>query len=457
MNRAVRSSVLLLVGLTLFAAAGARGGTAPQLAASGVDLVEGLAALQDGRDAEAADWFAEAARLNPDDGTPHYWHGLALLRLGRPAEAATELEASLAARYPPEVARERVLADLDIARKAGPEPVRLEIPDVVPAARPIDDRGLWEGNLGLEAGTDSNPNLLSKELVLPRPGGGLVRGEEGDSSGLLGAQIGFYPFHARESPNLGVSLEARRSFHRDFSYLDLDTTRGLVGISFGRDPLGFLEGPLGTLRAPFGTSRMSILLQAGGSDYRLNGASYLRVWEGAASVLFQETPGTATRLDFADMSRDFSGSGLSDPRQSGRDLSLQVSQLFYFGRRDRVFRVGALAMDRQAHRAFAESRLAGSAGLKWPLGLRWKVELEGELSRDRYDNRESNLFDTTGPPRRDTLRRGALALIWVATDRLRWTARGSFASRTSNVDLGDTLPDLDYRQTTFTLGMGWTF
>jgi len=421
-------------------------------------LVEGLAALQAGRDAEAADWFAEAVRLDPEAGTPRYWHGLALLRLGRAAEAAEELAAGLAAKRSPDVARERVLADLEAARRAGAEPVRLEPPEIEPDERPTDDRGLWEGNLGLEAGTDSNPNLLSKELILPRPGGGLVRGGEGDTGGLLGARIGVYPFHASTGPNVGVSLEVRRSYHRDFGYLDLGTARGMVGIAFGRDPLGFLEGPLGTARVPFGTGRLSALLQVGGSDYRLNGAPFLRVWEGAASLLCQETPGTATRLDLAGASRGFSGSGLSDEQRSGRDLSLQVSQLLYFfGRRDRLFRLGALAMDRQSHPAFAASRLAGNAGLKWPLGLRWKVELEGELRRDRYHDPESNLFNTAGPPRRDTLRRGALAVIWEATDRLRWTARGAFASRTSNVDLGDALPDLGYRRATFTLGMGWIF
>src|SRR6185295_12195437 len=100
--------------------------------------------------------------------------------------------------------RERVLADLEVARRAGPEPVRLEIPEAVPSKRPIDDRGLWEGSLGLAAGADSNPNLLSKELILPRPGGGLVGGGEGDTGGLLVAQIGIYPFHALSSPNVGA-------------------------------------------------------------------------------------------------------------------------------------------------------------------------------------------------------------------------------------------------------------
>lgn len=455
MTRAVRFSVLLFGGLSLVSTAQAEGGTAPQIAASGIDLVEGLAALEAGRDAEAADWFAEAARLDPESGSPRYWHGLALLRLGRAAEAVEELAASLAAKRPPDVARERVLADLEAARRA--EPVRLEPPEIVLDERPIDDRGLWEGSVGLGTGIDTNPNLLSKELILPRPSGALVRGGERDALGLLGAQLGVYPFHACEGPNVGASLEVRQSHYRDFSYLDLGTARGLVGIAFGRDPLGFLEGPLGTARVPFGTSRLSALLQAGASDYRLDGAFYLRVWEGAATLVLQESPGTATRLDLAGASRGFSGRGLSDERRTGRDLSLQVSQLLWMGRRDRVLRLGILAMDRQAHQAFAASRLAGNAGLKWLLGLRWKAELEGELRWDRYDDRESNLFDLAGPPRRDTLRRGSLAVIWEATDRLRWIARGALASRTSNVDLGDALPDLDYRRTSFTLGVGWVF
>src|SRR4051794_21621697 len=114
----------------------------PRLAEAEVDLAEGLSAL-DAKDYPAAvDWLGKAAALDPDEGTPRYWRGFALLRLGRAREAAAEIEASLAARRPPEVDRERVLTDLAAARKSAEgEPRAVEPPQWRPSAEAIDDRG----------------------------------------------------------------------------------------------------------------------------------------------------------------------------------------------------------------------------------------------------------------------------------------------------------------------------
>jgi hypothetical protein len=460
MRRAVPLAIVLLCGLPVFPGGSAAARPVPRLAEAEVAFAEGLAAFEAGRDQEAADRFAESARLNPEEGGPRYWRGLALLHLGRPREAAGELEASLAARHPPDVGRERVLADLETARRASEgQAVAVEPPEWRPAGRPIDDRGFWEGIAGLSLASESNPNLLSNELILPRPGrqGVLIRGEERDVKARPAVSLGIYPFHARPGPNLGLSLGVRRSFHDDFGFLDLGEAHGAVQLAFGSTPLGFLEGPLGGMRVPFGASRFSALLQAGGAGYQVDGDSYLKTWGGAASLTFHELPVTATRLDVDWTDREFSHGGLADERRSGKDLSIQASQLFFCGRRDRYVRIGALAVDRRAGRPFAESIWEGNAELALPFTLRWTVHLEGSVRRDDFDHPESNLFDLVGPVRNDTTRRAALTLIWAATDRLRLTARGTYVDRSSNVDLGQGLPDLDYQRTIASAGVSWVF
>ncbi len=452
---------VVLWSLAVFPGGRAEARPAPRLAEAEVALAEGLAAFESGRNEEAAERFAESARFDPDAGEPHYWRGLALLRLGRPREAAGELEASLAARNPPEVDRARVLADLDAARR-GTEgtAVAAETPEVRPSGRPIDDRGAWEGIAGLSLASDSNPNLLSDELVLPPPSGskgGLIRGETSDREARPAVSLGVYPFHAGPGPDLGVSVEVQRSVHQDFGFLDLGEAHGTVQLAFGSDPLGFLEGPLGHERVPFGDGRFSALLQSGGAFYQVDGASYLSTWDGAGSFAFHERPATATRLDLGYSDRRFAAGGLADERRSGRDLSLQASQLVYFGRRDCYLRIGALGIDRQAGRPFAESIREGNAELALPFALRWTVHLEASVRQDDFDHPESNLFREGGPIRNDRTRQGTLTLVWAATDRLRLTARGTYVTRSSNVDLGAGLPDLDYQRRIASVGLSWVF
>jgi tetratricopeptide (TPR) repeat protein len=461
MRRAVPLAVVLLCGFAPFARADGGAPAVRRLAEAEIALAEGLAAFESGRNEEAVGWLAESARLNPDEGEPRYWRGLALLQLGRPREAAGELEASLAARHPPEVDRSRVLSDLEAARRASEgQTIRVEMPEPSPAGRPIDDRGLWEGIAGLSLAADSNPNLLSQELVLPPPSGhkgGLIQGEKSDTKARPAVSLGIYPFHDRPGPSLGVSLGVRHSFHQDFGFLDLGEAHGAVQLAYGSDLLGYLQGALGSARVPFGASRLTALLQVGGTAYQVDNASYLRTLGGAASLTFHELSATATRLDLGFEDRSFSNSGLADARRSGKDFSLQASQLFFFGRRDRYARIGALVVDRRAERAFSESIREGNAELSWPFALRWTVHLEGSVRKDDFDHPESNLFFLGGPVRNDTTRRTALTLVWAATERLRLMARGTYVKRSSNVDLGDSLPDLDYQRKIASVGVSWVF
>jgi len=432
-----------------------------QGAAAEVALSEGLLAFQEGDDAVALERFGEAARLNPAEGTPRYWRGLSLLRLGRAREAVEEIEASLAARRRPEVDRERVLADLAAARKAAEgEALAVEPPEWRPASRAIDDRGLWEGAVGLSAGVDSNPNLAASELTFAPPGnpaGGLIRGDQGDSAGLIGLRLGIYPFHDREGPVLGMALDAGQSFHNEFGFLDLGLVRGTVQAAFGSDPRGTLEGLLGPARVPLGGGRFSALLQAGGASWQIDGSSYLKTLDGAASFSVRETRATATRFDLGYSDRDFSEGDLGNPLQSGEDVSLQVSQLFWFGRGGRSLRLGALFVDRQSSAVYEATAQEGNASLVWPLASRWTVLLEANVRKDDYDHPESNLFQVSGPPRNDTTSRTAATVVWSATDRLRWVAGAAYSRRTSNVDPGGGLPGLDYRRTVGFLGLNWVF
>lgn len=458
MLRTPAACLTLLLGLAVPIPAGAAT-PVPQRAASEVALSGGLLAFQAGDYESAIELLGQAAELNPAEGTPRYWRGLALLRLGRAWEAATEIEASLAARRRPEVERERVLLDLAAARKAAEgEPKIVEPPEWRPNAGAIDDRGLWEGAVGLSAGADSNPNLLARDLSLSEPGGkgDLIRGETGDGGGLAGLRLGIYPFHGREGPVVGVALDAGRSFHRDFGFLDLSQVRGTVQVAFGSDPRGSLEGLLGAARVPLGDGRISALLQAGGASWQIDGASYLKTQDVAGSFTVREARGTATRFDLGYSDRTFSSGALGDPRRSGEDVTLQVSQLFDWGRPGRSLRLGALFVDRQAGAPFAEKAREGNAGLVWPLALRWTVLLEATVRKDEYDNPESNLFQLNGRPRSDTTSRAAATVVWSATDRLRWILAGAYTRRTSNVG-GAGLPGLGYRRTAVSLGMSWVF
>src|SRR6185312_16230384 len=295
MRRTLPSWLLFALGFATLAS-GSFAAPAPRRAEAEVDLAEGLDALDRGDTLAAIDWLERAAKLDPGKGTPRYRQGIALLRLGRTREAAVEIEASLA----------------------------------TPQPQPVDDRGLWEGTVGLSAAEDSNPHLLSNNLSLPAPGPGgkVIRGEESDALARADLRLGIYPFHAGEGQNLGVTLETRRSFLFNFGYLDLGQVRGAIQLALGSDPQGFVEGPLGSSRISFDGSRLTALFQAGGAVYRLGNDPYLHTVDGAAVLGVRETPGTSTRLDLGYSDRHFSGGPRFDPQRSGQNLSLGLSQLF---------------------------------------------------------------------------------------------------------------------------------
>jgi tetratricopeptide (TPR) repeat protein len=503
MNRPVLRPLLLWCGLLLLLFHARPAGAGESLAAAEVALGDGLWAFNQGRHEEAAGKFREAAALNPRDGSPRYWLGLALLRLGRAEEAAAEIAASLRAKVPPEVGRRCALADLGAAQLAGgaaraAEQSFREAVEEAPGdaaallcyaaaleglgrreeaeaararARSLDaepepagpadsaaprlgiaEPPRWEGKIGLAVAGDSNPNLLPEELTLLTPDGGFANGADSDQATELEGRLAFNSFLSR-GWSLGVGLDARQAWHQELDYLDLGRVRAVVQLARGRE-VGSLLGPLGTARVPVGYTRLSLLLQGGTSYYQLDGDPYLRTLDAAAAVTLRETNATATQIDLLFQDRHFSG---PYERRTGRDLNLAVSQLFLFGRRDRYLGVGVRGADRTGSRAFAASLLEGIAELSLPLAPRWTFYARGALEEQDFDHPESNLFQAAGEPRQDTTLRLTAALVWAAADRLQITARGTYIDRDSNLTLGPGIPGLDYERTVASLGAAWFF
>lgn len=441
------------VGLAALSAPAA---SAEGLADSLVAFAEGAEALEHGDSAAAVDRLREAVRLAPDDGSSHYALGLALLGAGRAADAAAELSAALAARQPPAADRAEVESALALARHAAASGEKAAVP--APAWREeaiaFDQRPVWSGRVAGSVESDSNPNLLSEALRLPDGHGKLVDGRDRDALAGLDLRVDAVPVYDRAGWTLGLGLTGDRSAHRDFGFLDLSELGGTIQLARGADPRGWVDGPLGPARVPIGGDRASLVFQGGAEQWWLGSDTYLRTLGGGIGATLRESRAVATGIDLDYLDRRFSGIYAG---RSGRDASLALHQLFFFGRTDRYLRLSAIGTDRSAGRPFAERETAGEAELALPLGLRWSLLLSGGYTRASFDHPESNLFTPLGPAREDRISEGSAALSWAATARLSLTARAVYTHRSSNVDLGDALPDLGYRRTELALGASWVF
>jgi hypothetical protein len=450
----------------LLAASGAAQESAEWVDAE-VWLVEGVAALQQERNQDAVDSFRSCLSLDPQEGTCRYFLGIGLLRLGKAAEAAVEIEASQRSARPPRVDRERVLADLRTAQgvaKESPEPSAraIDVAEWQPRPPAPDPRPRFEGRASLAAGVDSNPTLLSEDFRLPLPSGGLVDGSESEALTALGLRASYHPdLHSRWSP--GLRVEVRQSLHRSLQDLDLGQATLAAHLAYGRDPRGSLEGPFGPDRAPLGDSPFTFLLQGDATDYRLGGKPYLSTLGVAVSLSWMASIRAATGLAASWQDRSFSHDLTASRRQSGRDLRFGIDQTFFLGTVDRSVRLELSQLDRTAGRAEALSRLEVSGVAELPFASRWDLHLRAAWQRDRFDHPESQLFFTTGTPRKDETWRGFAELGWSAqgrrseSPRYRLFVRGSWTDRDSSVDLGPGLPDLGYRRTTASLGWEWRF
>ncbi|HLX06607.1 MAG TPA: hypothetical protein VKY89_01965 [Thermoanaerobaculia bacterium] len=437
------------------------------LAASEVDLADGILALEEGRDLAAAELLAAAVAADPQNGTALHWLGLAELRLGRAAAAARTLAAALAARRPPEAGRQRVAADLRAARLAAGDQ------GAVPAAPPAAASGLplsgtdlprscggppprWEGRLSLEASYDSNPGLLPADatflpLTRARPAGAAT-----DGGGDLDLRLEAHPFYDRGGFSLGLGVIGNRSAYRNQGDLDLSLGGGFAQLAWGKDPRGFLTGPLGYTRVPVGYGRLALLLQAAGSWTGLGNADFLRQAGGAAALTVNGPGPAATRLDLGASQLRFAGDATGDLRRSGSELSAGIGESLYLGGGG-YLRLAASGGAQQAGAAFAHHFVEIAAEAGAPLAAGWTLYLDVDRRQERFDDPQSNLTRPAGPVRDDASWRGSAAAVRMLGERLAFTARTSYVRRDSNVELPGAMPLFAYRRTIAGLGISWFF
>ncbi len=477
---------------------------------------DGIWAFSQHDQVKAVEYFQEAARLRPDYGFSLYLLGLSHLRLGMAREAVQEIAASLAAKEPPPVDRSRVWVDLGAAQlaasdvqasiasleKALPERPTDAVafhyyakalglagrqeaaeaalakarlldskldPDDLPVTFPAvaaqsaaAKEPRWTGSVGALVGHDSNPNLLSEDLLLPIPSSSqnpkLVSGRSSDSVASADLRVSHRPIPLFAGWSLAADFREEGSFHRDLTYLNVMRTGAVVHLAHGTDPGGALEGPLGWVRAPAGSRKVSVLFQGGLDELRLDNASYLRLSSLAGAVTFAPSPENATRFDVHLLDRSYYRHPLADFRRNGQEVSAGVHQISRLGK-DRLLTLGFVASNRHAGSAFARTLLGGDVEAVLPVGRRWTVRLTGWVNREKFDDPASNLFssDPASPARRDTTWGSSAALAFEINDRLRLLLRGSYQNRDSNVTFDGGLPALDYRRTLVETGLSWAF
>lgn len=465
-----------------------------------VAFADGIWSFSRNDNVSAVEHFQEAVRLGPEYGFAQYMLGLSHLRLGMAREAAQEITASLAAKESPPVEHSRILVDLGAAQLAAGD-VRASIgtlekalpdrqtdavafhyyakalglagrredaavalararlldpkfdPEDLPVAFPAVTAQLasgeprWEGSVGVLAGHDSNPNLLSEDLLLPIPSSNqnpkLVSGRSSDSVASADLRLTRLPIPLAGGWSLAADLREEGSFHQNFQYLNVVRTGAVVHLVHGTDPLGGLEGPLGWVQVPQGNSKMSMLLQGGLEELRLDNASYLRLSTLAGAVTFSPSAENATRLDLQLLDRSYYRHPLADPRRNGQEVSIGVHEVSYLGSRNQFVTIGIEASNRHAGSAFSRTLLGGDVEAVLPIAPRWTIRLGAWLNKEKFDDPSSNLFssDPTSPERRDRTWGSSAALAIDIKDRLRFLLRGSYQNRDSNVTFdGGLLP-----------------
>ena len=480
-------------------AAGAHGAGSPGGADAEVSFTFGVRAFNHGELRLAAEQFQEAVRLDPDDGTLHYWLGVTWLRLGQPRRAVDSIMAGLRVARRPQADEWRVRADLgaaqlqagdteaaeatlrgvveerpedavslylhglalvrlgqneagrarmERARRADPTLPALPRVSAAPGGELVEARAqpLAEIRIGLLAGTDSNPAILPDGQTGFGPGFQRVSGEDSVANVELRGEI--HPFYDKGGWSLGLRLDGFQAVHQDFDFLDIGQVGGLVQLAWGKHPLGYVTGPLGYARVPYGRSRASILFQGGAETLDIDGDSYVQTDVLAGSVTIQEGERMATQVDLDYADQDYKSATL-DPFLSGQRTALKASQYFFLGRRDRYVRVGLRAGQRRASRTFDSSQLEASVELSTPLSARTVLNFAGSWLRDDYDHPESNPLSPTGEPREDQTLTAGITLAWALGNHAYLSGRVTHVDRDSDMAVFDQ----DYDRTIATLGI----
>ncbi|HEX5716655.1 MAG TPA: tetratricopeptide repeat protein [Thermoanaerobaculia bacterium] len=455
-------------------------------------FAEGLWAFSQYDHVRAQEYFQEALRHRPGDGLTRYLLGLSYLRVGKPQVALKEIEASLTAASPPPLERSRVLVDLGAAQlatgnaraavatlekalrdrekdavaryhyaKALEEVGRREDADAERGKARTDDPSLdpdnlpvttpqvagigeqsrpWSGSLRLMADYDSNPNLLSEDLSLPiPPRNEVVDGQSADRTADTLFQLSYWPERLPVGWSLEINFRGGGSFHQDFDYLDLVRTGGTVQLGWER------------------SERWSLILQSGAEQIRLDGSPYLRMIDAGASVLFSPSAAATTRFEVLFLDRGYSDHDLADPRREGKEVRVGLRQIRYLGDQSRYVSVGIAAADRSADPEFERTLWEGEVHAALPMGSRWMLGLSGRVLEEDFGDSASNLFNPRGPARSDQTWSASATVSYSITETIQAQVRGLYAERSSNVDMGEGLPDLDYRRTVLGTGVVWTF
>lgn len=453
-----RAGALLLLLVLLLGTAGWAEEGEQSFAKAGVSFALGVRAFEDGEIQEAEQLFLAAVGYNPKYGDALHWLGLTYLRLGRAAEAADRLQASLDADEKPTAGRKRVQADLRVARAAmargDGSPVSIEPPPYNPKIPLFEKLPRWEAQAGLEALHDSNPGLLPEDFLFPLPGHVSLKTATPDDAAGLNARVEAHPFYSR-GWSLGLAMSGQQSVYQDQRDLDLSLLRATASLAWGTSPVGFVSGPLGSTRVPTGYNRISLLLQGGGAQVWLGGDSYLGLAEGAFALNARESRRTATRLELEAHDSSYSADGSGALRRGGTEAVLGVSQYLFLGKDARYLRLGVAAGERRAGRAFDSSSGEALLELAAPLPAHGSLRVLGSWREDRFDHPESSLASDRPERRDDTTWRVIVAPTWPINEHLALTLRGSHVRRDSNVRIGLGSPLFDYERTTFSLGLDW--
>ena len=311
------------------------------------------------------------------------------------------------------------------------------------------------GSVGLSAAADSNPNLLSDELSLratqceagragARRGGGRGRPPRGPGRDLsLSRPRGFEPRrHPGRSPSVAPGLRLSRS-----------------RTGARRGPARFRGRPSRISRRAVGTHSGSVRGQP------VSGSPPGR-WGLPISSTMPPTfvPGKARRR--SPFTRPVSlPPGSTSPGATGtspgRGCQMNGGAVRIWRSKQASFSSSDGGTGFSASRVRTGDRRAGRAFRRPSPGERGAVAAGGSPldrasrrrgARGRIRSPQFNLFRK---PRKDTTTRAALTLVWAATDRLRWTASGTWVDRDSSVDLGAARPDLEYRRTIASVGLSW--
>lgn len=429
-----------------------------------VAFVYGLRALNHGELAEAVRLLREAVAADPGNGTARYWLGLALLGSGEHAAAAREIEASLGAPRPPAVERSRVEADLARARGGpGPEPAAAVPGFLGETVAPARGPRRFAGRVAAAYGQDSNPVLLDQGVTAVLAGR-TVAAEDADAVATLDARFEVYPLAGRGGWTLGLLAEGAQSTYSDFDFLDARRLRGTAQLAWGSDPGGFLTGPLGYALVPVGAGRAALLLQAGGTEIDLDGASYYAQRQLAASLTLRGPRSTATLIEVDLQDLDYEASFAPLFERDGEQVTVKLSQIVYLGARDRYLRLSALAGERTAGAALEHDFVGAGVEIAVPFctpGMGrvplWPVaQLAASLREEDYADPASNPF-AGGSGRSDTVLRLDGVLLWQVARQLRLSVRGSWSERDSDYVSGANDPPRDFSRTETALGFTWNF